>query len=72
MNVEILGWVATAFLLVGYWANAQKKLYSWILWMIGNTLMLMYAFLIDSSSVMFLSVVLIGLNLYGYFNWKNQ
>ena len=72
MNIEILGWLATAMLLVGYWANAQKKLYSWILWMFGNTLMLIYAFLITSHSVMFLSIVLIGMNIYGYFNWKSN
>lgn len=72
MNIEILGWVATAMLLIGYWANAQKKLYSWILWMIGNTLMLIYAFCITSHSVMFLSIVLIGMNIYGYFNWKSN
>ncbi len=72
MNIEILGWIATAILLFGYWANAQQKLYSWIIWMIGNSLMLIYAFLINSSSVMFLSIVLIGMNLYGYFNWKRD
>ena len=72
MNIEAIGWLATVILLIGYWANAHKKLYSWILWMIGNTLMLFYAFVIDSHSVAFLSIVLIGMNIYGYFNWKNQ
>tara|TARA_B100000579_G_C22245593_1_gene582481 strand:+ start:85 stop:315 length:231 start_codon:yes stop_codon:yes gene_type:complete len=72
MNVEVLGWIATAILLSGYWANARQKLYSWIIWMIGNSLMLIYAFLINSSSVMFLSIVLIGMNIYGYFNWKRD
>lgn len=72
IDIELLGWLATSILLLGYWANAQKKLYSWIVWMIGNTLMLIYAFLISSSSVMFLSIVLIGMNIYGYYNWKRQ
>jgi hypothetical protein len=72
MNIEVLGWLATAILLIGYWANAHKKLYSWILWGIGNSLMLVYAYLITSHSVAFLSVVLIGMNIYGYFNWKSN
>ena len=72
IDIELLGWLAISILLLGYWANAQKKLYSWIVWMIGNTLMLIYAFLISSSSVMFLSIVLIGMNIYGYYNWKRQ
>jgi nicotinamide riboside transporter PnuC len=72
MNIELLGWIATVILLAGYWANARKKIYSWIIWMIGNTLMLVYAFFISSDSVAFLSIVLIGMNIYGYFSWKNQ
>lgn len=72
IDIELLGWLATSILLLGYWANARKKIYSWIVWMIGNTLMLIYAFLISSSSVMFLSIVLIGMNIYGYYNWKRQ
>tara|TARA_B100001123_G_scaffold305012_1_gene340710 strand:+ start:693 stop:920 length:228 start_codon:yes stop_codon:yes gene_type:complete len=69
--VELLGWAATAILLVGYLANARKKLYSWIIWLIGNTLMLVYAACIESYSVAFLSVVLMGMNVYGYFSWKS-
>ena len=68
--IELLGWTATLILLIGYWANAHKKLYSWIVWLIGNTLMLIYAVYIGSYSVAFLSVVLMGMNIYGYFSWK--
>jgi len=70
MNVEILGWLATVLLLLGYFTNAQKKRYSWLVWMAGNTLMGTYAYFIDSTSVLFLSIILIGLNLYGYNKWK--
>ena len=70
MDIELLGWIATLILLVGYWANAHKKLYSWIIWAAGNTFMLVYAYLIESSSIAFLSIVLIGLNIYGYITWK--
>ena len=69
--IELLGWTATLILLIGYWANAHKNLYSWIVWLIGNTLMLVYAVCIGSYSVAFLSVVLMGMNIYGYFSWKS-
>ena len=72
MNIEILGWIATILLLVGYWLNAKKQISSWFFWMIGNSMMLVYAALIESNSVAFLSVVLIALNIYGYFSWKNE
>lgn len=72
MSIEVLGWIATALLLVGYWLNAKKQISSWFFWMIGNSMMLVYAALIESNSVAFLSVVLIALNIYGYFSWKNE
>jgi nicotinamide riboside transporter PnuC len=72
VSIEVLGWIATALLLVGYWLNAKKQISSWFFWMIGNSMMLVYAALIESNSVAFLSVVLIALNIYGYFSWKNE
>tara|TARA_B100000214_G_C23830492_1_gene563925 strand:+ start:629 stop:850 length:222 start_codon:yes stop_codon:yes gene_type:complete len=72
MNIELLGWVATGILLVGYFLNAKKQTISWLFWIVGNTLMGIYAYLINSMSVVFLSLVLIGLNVYGYYSWKRD
>ena len=72
MDIELLGWLATFILLVGYWANAHKKLFSWIVWAVGNLLMLVYALVIQSYSVAFLSIVLICMNIYGYLTWKKE
>lgn len=71
-DVEVLGWIATAILLIGYYLNAKKLISSWIFWLAGNTVMLVYATLISSYSVAFLSVVLIGMNIYGYLSWKKD
>ena len=68
--VETIGWLATGLLLVGYYLNAKKRIISWPVWAMGNSAMFLYAHLIDSQSVMFLSFVLIILNIYGYFSWK--
>jgi hypothetical protein len=72
MNVEILGWIATMLLLVGYYLNAKQLRVSWLIWMVGNAIMALYAYLIDSTSVTFLSAVLIGLNVYGYSKWSQN
>ena len=72
MNIEILGWIATAILLIGYYLNAKKYISSFIIWFIGNTLMGIYAYVIESFSVVALSIVLMVLNLYGYNNWKSD
>lgn len=70
--VEVLGWVATITLLIGYVLNARQHISSWITWMGGNSLMAAYGWLIESYSLLFLSVVLVCLNVYGYFSWKSN
>jgi len=72
INIEWLGWIATALLLVGYYLNANKNIISWFFWFFGNTIMLIYAMLIQSYSVAFLSVFLMGMNIYGYISWKRD
>lgn len=72
MNVEILGWIATLILLFGYYSNANKSIWSWVIWFHGNALMLIYALAIESYSVAFLSIVLMALNVYGYLSWKKS
>ena len=72
MNIEVLGWIATAILLVGYYSNAKQCIWSWIIWLHGNALMLIYALAITSYSVAFLSIVLMAMNIYGYISWKSN
>ena len=70
IGIELIGWIATAILLLGYYLNANKQISSWAFWFIGNGIMLVYALLIQSYSVASLSVILMGLNIYGYVSWK--
>ena len=70
--IEILGWVATTILLIGHFLNARKQTISWLFWIVGNTIMGIYAYLISSMSVVALSVILVGLNIYGFYSWKKD
>jgi hypothetical protein len=72
MNIEVIGWVATILLLVGYYLNAKRRISSWIVWMVGNSTMLVYSSLIQSWSVAFLSLALIILNIYGFCKWRDE
>ena len=72
ISIEWVGWVATVLLLIGYYLNAKKSIFSWIIWVHGNALMLIYALMISSYSVAFLSITLIALNIYGYISWKQN
>jgi len=69
---EILGWTATALLLVGYYLNAKQYIYSWLVWLGGNSMMMIYAMLIQSYSVAFLSIVLVFLNIFGFYSWRKN
>ena len=70
--IELLGWVATTLLLCGYYLNAKKLIVSWPIWFIGNFIMLIYALFIGSYSIAFLSVILLGLNVYGWVSWQKN
>ena len=54
---------------MGLFAAQEKYFSSWFFWFFGNTIMLVYAILIQSYSVAFLSVFLMGMNIYGYVRW---
>ena len=69
---EILGWTATALLLVGYYINAKQYINSWLVWRVGNSMMMIYAMLIQSYSVAFLSIVLVFLNIFGFYSWRKN
>jgi len=68
--ISLTGWVGTFFILFGYYLNANKKTTSWVTWFIGNTLMLIYSIFIVAYPQVVLALVLLGLNVYGYIQWK--
>ena len=70
MNIEIIGWVATAILLFGYYLNAKKLEMSWVVWFLGNLFMLIYSINIKANPQVMLAIVLMVLNVYGYLNWR--
>ena len=67
---DIIGWLGTVCILFGYYLNARKLDLSWIVWFLGNLFMLVYSVKIEANPQVLLAVVLMGLNVYGYLNWK--
>lgn len=68
ITIELLGWVATLLVLVGFWLNADKKLkYALIIWIIGDIAWIIYDYLINNWSHATLSTIIIFINLYGLF-----
>jgi hypothetical protein len=67
---DLIGWLGTVCILFGYYLNAKKLDMSWIIWFLGNLFMLVYSISISASPQVLLAIVLMGLNVYGYINWR--
>jgi hypothetical protein len=64
--IEVLGWISTALVLLGYITNA-RGLTKWamITWILGDCGWIMYDIYINNISHLVLSVVIIAINVYG-------
>ena len=70
--MEIIGWIGTALILLGYYLNAHKKTSSWMVWFTGNTAMLLYSLNIMAWPQFTLAIALMILNIYGWLNWSKD
>ena len=66
--IEILGWLGTVLLLIGYWANSNLRHHlAMIAWIIGDIIWITYDFYIENWSHMVLSSVIIVINTHGIY-----
>ena len=70
--ISIFGWLATILILLGYYLNARKLTISWIVWFVGNVSNLIYSGFIEAWPQFVLAIALMGLNVYGYIEWKKK
>tara|TARA_R110000751_G_scaffold146090_1_gene249613 strand:+ start:1713 stop:1943 length:231 start_codon:yes stop_codon:yes gene_type:complete len=67
--VELLGWICTLLVIIGFYANAKQRLkLAIILWVIGDVGWVVYDVLINNFSHGVLSGLIIGINIYGLYN----
>ena len=63
---EILGWICTVLVLIGYFLNANKKLIqALIIWLIGDIGWIIYDIHINNFSHLTLCTIIIGINIFG-------
>ena len=72
--IEVLGWISTALVLIGFMTNAAGRPTSaMILWIIGDIGWIIYDIKIQNTSHMVLSLVIIAINFYGIYRlWKSS
>ena len=71
--IEILGWVSTLLVLVGYILNAnQLSKLAMVTWIVGDTGWIIYDFFINNLSHLVLSLIIISINVYGIWKFLSQ
>ena len=69
---EILGWLGFVLILFGYFFNARQQIICFFIWGIGNIFFLIDALLIDAMPQVAMSLFVLGMNVYGYQQWRNK
>ncbi len=70
--INYVGWVGFLLILFGYYLNAKKSIYCFLLWIIGNSIYFIYGFIIDALPVMAMSIFILIMNIYGYYSWSDK
>tara|TARA_R100000234_G_scaffold61809_1_gene37412 strand:+ start:248 stop:490 length:243 start_codon:yes stop_codon:yes gene_type:complete len=69
---EILGWLGFVLILFGYYFNARQLIICFYIWGIGNIIFLIYALLINAMPQVAMSIFVLGMNVYGWKQWRNK
>ena len=67
--IDILGWIGNIFFIYGAWAFSKRYISAWVAQIIANLCYVIQAHLMNNSSLLVISVVLIGINIYGLYEW---
>lgn len=71
--VHVLGWLATLMVLAGFYFNSIRKInIAFLVWILGDILWIYYDYLISNWSHAVLSIIIIGLNIYGIYKIKGN
>jgi len=72
--IEVLGWISTALILLGAFVNAKGFYkYAMGIWIVGDIGWIIYDVSIHNISHMFLSLVIISINVFGIYRiWKQS
>jgi len=70
--IDLLGWAGNFGFLYGAWALANRRLSGWWAQILANTLYAIQAYIMNNTPLLTVSIVLIGVNLYGLYTWTRK
>jgi nicotinamide riboside transporter PnuC len=76
MEIQIIGtllaWVANFCFLYGAWALGKKHLSGWVAQILPNLFYAIQSIIINNIPLLTVSIVLIGVNIYGFYSWTKK
>lgn len=69
---QIIGWVGNYGFFLGAVLVANKKISGWVCQLIANVLYIYQSWLMGNNSLMWLSIVLGCVNIYGVYQWSRK
>ncbi len=70
--IDTVGWLGFSLIFLGYYFNAKKKIYCFYIWGLGNTVYIIYGYIIDAIPIIAMSIFVLIMNFYGYINWSKE
>ena len=68
--INLAGWIGVFLVLFGYYLNAHEMRDSWLIWIVGNSLVGFYSITKKVYPTAVMSFILVLLNIYGYVCWR--
>lgn len=68
----IIGWIGNLGFFLGAILIAKKNIGGWWLQLLANILYINQAWLLNNNSLLWLSIVLGFVNIFGIYNWRNK
>jgi len=72
ISANAIGWISNIFFVYGVWAVAKKKTVGFYCNLVGNVLYAIVAIMVNTPSLLWLSILLAGINIYGIYNWSKD
>lgn len=69
---DIIGHIGNVGFLYGAWALGKKKLSGWIAQIVANLCYAIQSIVMHNTPLLTVSIVLIGVNIYGYWSWTKK
>jgi len=69
---DIIGHIANFGFLYGAWALGKKRVSGWIAQALANVLYVIQSYHMANIPLLVVSIVLIGVNIYGYWSWTKK